>query len=204
MTKEFPIIDTQYFPSIAWWAEIASQDSIALEKHEFFEKQTYRNRCHILGPNNIVRLTVPVIGAQKKIKTKDIKIDNSQRWQAIHERSIQASYGKSPFYDHYIDYLLPFFQKQYNYLWDLNLDTLTTCRDLLGLSVKLEETSFYSKNHPYDLRSLISPKKPLEDSLKYKSKSYFQCFGNKFESNLSVLDLIFCEGPNAISYIKEH
>ncbi|QCK14262.1 WbqC family protein [Mangrovivirga cuniculi] len=202
INNEVPVIDTQYFPSIAWWNAISSHSEVSLEKHEYFEKQTYRNRCHILGPNNIVRLTVPVIGAQKKIKTKDIKIENSQRWQSIHLRSIQASYGKSPFYDHYIDYIEPFFLKNYNFLWDLNLEILTTCRNLLGLSVQINETSFYSKNHNKDLRSAIHPKKSLKDSLKFEPKPYFQCFGNKFECNLSVLDLIFCEGPNAINFIK--
>ena len=116
------LIELQYLPSIAFFSSLEGKEELILEANEFFEKQTYRNRCHLLSSQQIEILTVPLQGANKKIKTKDIKIENSQNWSKKHWRSIQTCYGKSPFFEFFADEFKPIYEKEYNFLWDLNLD----------------------------------------------------------------------------------
>lgn len=200
------LIELQYLPSIAFFSTLEGKEGLILEANEFFEKQTYRNRCHLLSSQQIEILTVPLQGANKKIKTKDIKIDNSQNWSKKHWRSIQTCYGKSPFFEFFADEFNPIYENKYDFLWDLNLDLLTLCLKITGQKIIITESGSYEKNisaNVMDARSLIHPKKTDLLNLLYKPKAYGQSFGNNFESNLSVIDLLMNEGPNTKTVIKQ-
>lgn len=200
------LIDLQYLPSIAFFSAIEGQNELILEAEEYFEKQTYRNRCHLLSSQQIEVLTVPLFGANKKIKSKDIKIDNSQAWNKKHWRTIQTCYGKSPFFEFFAEEFKPIYEKKYNLLWDLNFDLLTICLKITNQPIKITESVSYKKSvsgNVIDARSLIHPKKANFLNKFYKAIPYGQSFGNEFESNLSVLDLIMNEGPNTKTVIKQ-
>ncbi|WKK82223.1 WbqC family protein [Marivirga arenosa] len=200
------LIDLQYLPSIAFFSAIEGQNELILEAEEYFEKQTYRNRCHLLSSQQIEVLTVPLFGANKKIKSKDIKIDNSQSWNKKHWRTIQTCYGKSPFFEFFAEEFKSIYEKKYNLLWDLNFDLLTICLKITNQPIKITESVSYKKSvsgNVIDARSLIHPKKANFLNKFYKSIPYGQSFGNEFESNLSVLDLIMNEGPNTKTVIKQ-
>ena len=200
------LIELQYLPSIAFFSSLEGKEELILEANEFFEKKTYRNRCHLLSSQQIEILTVPLQGANKKIKTKDIKIENSQNWSKKHWRSIQTCYGKSPFFEFFADEFKPIYEKEYNFLWDLNLDLLTLCLKIKGKKIKITESGSYQKvvsENVMDARSLIHPKKPELLQQFYKPKAYNQSFGNNFEPNLSVIDLLMNEGPNAKTVIQQ-
>ncbi|MDX1628187.1 MAG: WbqC family protein, partial [Fulvivirga sp.] len=158
-------------------------------------------RCHILGANQVHTLSVPVIGGRRKIKMKDIAIDHSQRWQKDHWRTIQSAYGRAPFFEFFAEYFAPFFSKREKFLWNLNLDILTTCLKLLQKQVNFQFSDTYQKSPDpaeiIDFRSQIHPKKPPVNNQLYSPVPYTQVFGNKFVPNLSIIDLLFCEGPNA-------
>ncbi|HET8859455.1 WbqC family protein [Marivirga sp.] len=194
------LIELQYLPSVAFFSCLEGKEELILEANEFFEKQTYRNRCHLLSSQQIEILTVPLQGANKKIKSKDIKIDNSQNWSKKHWRSIQTCYGKSPFFEFFADEFKPVYDKEYEFLWDLNLDLLTICLKITDKKIKITESGSYEKKvsgNVVDARSLIHPKKPEYLETFYKPTAYGQSFGNNFESNLSVIDLLMNEGPNS-------
>ncbi|MGJ3236576.1 WbqC family protein [Marivirga sp.] len=200
------LIELQYLPSIAFFSNLQGKEKLILEAQEFFEKQTYRNRCHLLSSQQIEILTVPLQGANKKIKTKDIKIDNSQKWNKKHWRSIQTCYGKSPFFEFFADEFKVIYEKNYKFLWDLNMDLLTICLKITGQKLKITESVSYEKNilgNVMDVRSLIHPKKPNYLNQFYKPTAYGQNFGNNFEPNLSVIDLLMNEGPNARNVIRQ-
>jgi|3_EtaG_2_1085321.scaffolds.fasta_scaffold83493_2 hypothetical protein len=200
------LIEIQYLPSIAFFSNLEGKEELILEANEFFEKQTYRNRCHLLSSQQVEILTVPLQGANKKIKTKDIKIDNSQHWRKKHWRSIQTCYGKSPFFEFFMDEFRSIYEKDYNFLWDLNADLLTICLKITGQKIKITESGSYEKNvseNVMDARSLIHPKKPEYLQQFYKPKAYNQSFGNNFEPNLSVIDLLMNEGPNSKTVIQQ-
>lgn len=200
------LIELQYLPSIAFFSNLEGKEKLILEAKEFFEKQTYRNRCHLLSSQQIEILTVPLQGANKKIKTKDIKIDNNQNWNKKHWRSIQTCYGKSPFFEFFADEFKGIYEKDYIFLWDLNLELLTICLKITGQKIKITESVKYEKNvlgNVMDARSLIHPKKPDNLNQFYKPTAYGQSFGNNFEPNLSVIDLLMNEGPNARNVIQQ-
>jgi len=200
------LIELQYLPSIAFFSSLEGKEKLILESNEFFEKQTYRNRAHLLSSQQIEILTVPLQGANKKIKTKEIKIDNSQNWSKKHWRSIQTCYGKSPFFEFFADEFQPIYEKDYLYLWDLNLDLLTICLKITGQKIKITESGSYEKKvseNVMDARSLIHPKKPDFSNQFYKPKPYNQSFGNNFEPHLSVIDLLMNEGPNSKTVIQQ-
>lgn len=200
------LIELQYLPSIAFFSNMEGKEKLILEAKEFFEKQTYRNRCHLLSSQQIEILTVPLQGANKKIKTRDIKIDNSQSWSKKHWRSIQTCYGKSPFFEYFADEFHSIYKNNHIFLWDLNLDLLTICLKITTQKIEIVESVSYKKNiseNVMDARSLIHPKKPDYLERLYKSTAYGQSFGNNFEPNLSVIDLLMNEGPNAKNVIQQ-
>lgn len=200
------LIESQYLPSVPFFSCLEGKTELILEAHEFFEKQTYRNRSHLLSSQQIEVLTIPLKGANKKIKTREIKIESIQNWNKKHWRSIQTCYGKSPFFEFFADEFKHIYEKKYNFLWDLNLDLLTICLKIIGQNIKVTENDSYEKSvsgNVIDARSLIHPKKPDYLSEFYKPAAYGQSFGNNFEPNLSILDLLMNEGPNAKNVIQQ-
>lgn len=181
------------------------EPDLVIDRNENFVKQSYRNRCQILSANGVDSLTVPVIGANKKKCVKDVEIDYSQKWLHQHQRAIQSAYGSAPFYEYYADELWEIYSRNHKYLFDLSSDLLTQCLAFLQLDIQPKFSSTYSdlKNRPEnDLRSKITPKANLGVVDTYKQQTYQQVFGNNFVDNLSVIDLIFCEGPQAKKLIK--
>ena len=199
------IIELQYLPQIQYFTLLIEEQELKIDKDEYFVKQSFRNRCRILTANGVDELTVPVLGAKKKKYVRDVKIDYSQKWLNRHQRAIQSAYGKAPFYEYYIEELWAVYKKGHKYLFDLSGELLTQCLDFLQLDIKPQFTdAYYSlENTPEnDLRSKISPKTNSEAINPYTQETYQQVFGNNFVDNLSVIDLIFCEGPQAKEFIK--
>jgi hypothetical protein len=198
------LIESQYLPSIAYFSSFAKADELIIESHENFQKQTYRNRCYINTSQGAIPLIVPLLNASGKTLITEIRIDYSQNWLNNHWRSIQSSYGKAPFYEYYSDDLHNVLFQKFDRLFDLNSALLTLCLKWLKLKTPVRGTLVYEKTplQPiYDLRSTISPKNA--DGLKrvYEPAIYQQVFGNKFVTNLSLIDLIFCEGPGALGVV---
>lgn len=194
------LIELHYLPSIAWFAATQSFDTIILEKHEHFIKQSYRSRCKIVTSQGVQELTVPLTGKHGKTVITDIKIDYTQKWLNNHWRSIVSAYNNAPFFEYYSDALHNTLYKEYKFLYDLNLELLTICRGWLKLTTTVTETLAYEKILPTettDLRNLVNAKKPADCEKFFHPMPYPQVFGSTFAANMSIIDLIFCEGPNA-------
>jgi hypothetical protein len=194
------VIEPHYLPSIEFFACIHPYENLQIEVEENYIKQTFRNRCYILGANNTQTLTIPVINGNSKILMKDIQIDNSQRWSGEHWRSIQSAYGKAPFYEFFSDYFENSFSQKKRFLLDFNLEMMTICLTLLKQSKNISKTEKFEKvlkNDVLDARSLITPKETHAKRQIYKPYPYMQVFGKDFVVNLSIIDLLMNEGPNA-------
>lgn len=196
-------VDLHYLPSLEYFCAILKSDEVVIEAHENFEKQSYRNRCKIQTTNKIDTLTIPVQNGNKKIIIRDLKIDNSQDWTRRHWGAIHSAYGKSPFFEFYSDYFKKIFDKKPDFLFDLNYEILTICLKLLRLEKKIIFTENYQKNVENDLRGLMHPKRDFTLNNLYQPLTYRQNFGNDFEPNLSILDLLFCQGNQSLSVLKE-
>lgn len=194
-----------YFSPISQYIAIVNSDEVLFEAEDNFQKQTYRNRCYIYSPNGKQLLNIPTKHGttSSKRKTKDTLVDNSVSWQNQHLKSLQIAYRNSPFFEFYEDDLLPIFSKDYKYLLDVNIDTFLFITDALQISQEYSKTKEYvvvsTKN---DYRFLANAKQ--EHNCHFNS--YIQMFDDKFGfiKNLSILDLLFMEGPNAISFLENN
>lgn len=206
LAKKTILIDLQYLPCLQFFSTVLHFDEILLENNEHYVKQSYRNRCYILGANKVEMLIVPVIDGNKKIQVKDIQIDYQQRWQEVHWRTIKAAYGKAPFFEFFAEYFQQTLQKKPRFLWDLNYDLLTICLKLLQIQKTISLTETFEKepkNIVFDARGLINPKNTAETGIYYQPVSYQQNFGNEFVPDLSIIDLLFCRGNQSLGILKK-
>ncbi|RYU93509.1 WbqC family protein [Emticicia agri] len=204
--KSTLLIDLQYLPNIRFFSALLQFDEILLESQEHYVKQSYRNRCYLLGANKVEMLIVPILDGNKKITVKEIKIDYQQRWTEIHWRTMKAAYGKSPFFEFFGDEFYQALQKKPQFLWDLNYELLTICLKLLRINKTIRLTEKYEKepeNGVFDARGLINPKKESEFPFNYQPVAYQQNFGNDFVPNLSIVDLLFCRGNQSSGILKK-
>ncbi|MFT6827423.1 MAG: hypothetical protein ACI9Z3_001319 [Roseivirga sp.] len=200
------LIESQYFPSVAYFAALYQAEEVLIEANEWFEKRSYRNRCTILTANGDLDLTVPVHGANKKILTQRIEIDNHEKWVNNHWRAVQSAYGKSPFFDFYADGFESILKSEETNLFSLNQRLLTICLKYLQIDTKVILTTSFEKNPKVgitDLRSALHPRNPYSELKWFNPASYQQIFGKNFVPNLSILDLLFCTGPEALKVLKQ-
>ncbi len=194
-----------YFSPISQYFEIIKSNSITFEMYDNYQKQSYRNRCYISNANGKLLLNIPVKYSrrktQKRNKTKDILVENDFPWQNNHLKSLQNAYRSSPFYEFYEDELISIFSKKYTFLQDINIDTFLFVSEAIQISNSYSTTKKYitDTTGESDFRFLADIKKQSEKPL----KKYFQVFENKygFISNLSILDLLFAEGPNTTNFM---
>jgi hypothetical protein len=207
------LIELHYLPSVQYFASLARHKVVTIERHEYFVKQSYRSRCVINTSQGPQTLIVPLSGKSNagpnghfKSLITEVRIDYSQKWLNNHWRSIQSAYAKAPFFEYYADALHRVLFKQYPYLYELNMSLLTLCLKWLKLDVQIQESLAYEKEAvlgEFDLRNAVSSKNKALMKDEPRFKPYTQVFGNAFVNNLSIIDLIFCTGPQALTYLQE-
>jgi hypothetical protein len=198
------ILSTAYLAPVQYFTKFVEYDKVIIEAHENFLKQTYRNRCKIYGANGELSLTIPVKKSAPKTKITELLIDYDTNWRKMHWKSIESAYNSSPFFEYYIDDFIPFYTKKYKYLLDYNTELLQMILDTLEISTNIEFTNSFLNNVSDidDFRELIHPKKMSIDQ-NFKVIEYTQVFKDKygFLPNLSIIDLLFNEGPNSIMFL---
>ncbi|WP_371732001.1 WbqC family protein [Spirosoma sp. KCTC 42546] len=178
---------------------------VQIEAHEHYQKQSYRNRCYVRTANKIDTLTVPVQQRTHHQPIRDLRIANDQAWQMHHWRCLKAGYGKAPFFEYYAPYFEPVYQKKWTFLFDLNLELLTICLKLMQLRIPINLTEWYDKTTPvglFDARSRLNPGNRPETYIFHQPVEYPQNFGVEFVPNLSIIDLLFCQGPSAADVLR--
>lgn len=190
-----------YFGPISCWKQIINSN-ILWDVHQNYIKQTFRNRTFIHSANGLQILTIPVKHSKIKFSMQDAKIDNSIAWQKNHWRSIQSAYSSSPFFEFYRDSLEGIYIKEYTYLTKFNFDLINLILEWTDIEMKSE----LSKSYKIQYKNSLDLRKNIENK-KYSSSEniiYKQVFSDKngFLNDLSIIDLIFNEGPNSISYLK--
>ncbi|MDW5290662.1 WbqC family protein [Formosa sp. PL04] len=197
------VLHPTYFPNVAHMAAIAQSDVVTFEMDDNFAKQTYRTRTYIYAANGKLLLNIPVIYTQKnRQKYRDVKISNTENWQSLHWKSLLSAYKTSPFFEYYEDDLRPLFEMKADYILDFNLKCFDVISECLQLEKSIQKTEEFKHeiSEASDLRSLVNP----QSFVNFQNEKYTQVFDDKhgFINNLSVLDLLFNEGPNALEYLE--
>jgi len=214
------LLSTTYFGPVQWYQKLHRSEVVYLEQHENFIKQTYRNRCVIATTNGLQVLTVPVEHAEGNngLDSRNIAslhISDHNNWRRVHWNALMTAYGESPFFDYYADDLRPFFERKWETLFEFNLDITRKMCELLDIHPDIRLTGSYRSTKVVeeencealiaslvDYREAIRPKHPLPDN-DFSSKPYYQVYAPKqgFFPNLSILDLLFNMGNEAIFYL---
>ena len=209
-------------PPVSYFAAIAEDFTLSygrvvslvparlrLEACENYQKQSYRNRCRIYAAGGVESLTLPVVheGGTSSLPIREIRVDWSRDWLPRMERAIVSAYESSPYFEYYRDSLFDILESRPEKLFDLNIRLIHYFLGKIGISADIDFTTEYERPGETapdirDLRGLIHPKRP---SILKTEKPYWQVFAAKygFKSDLSVMDLLFNEGPDSISYLKK-
>lgn len=197
------VLSAHYLPSIAYFYYLNKYGNAIIDTGEHFIKQTYRNRCEIYSANGKQSLIIPVI-RNGKTTMKSVLLDQKSNWKKLHWRSIEAAYNSSPFYEFYKDELKNVFFDDYSNLIDFNHKLTVHIAAEIGLVIELKQSLKYIEPSESitDLRNSLTPKIKIPLNLIFPR--YIQTFENKhgFIENLSILDLLFHEGPESLNYLS--
>lgn len=193
------LIEPHYLPSLEFFIALSSFSEIILDVHSHYVKQSYRNRALINTANGVQPLIIPVTNRTNRTPLKDIRILEDSRWKLNHWRTIESAYRNAPFFEFYSDDLKNYlFSNQFENLYHFTSGLLSICLKWLGWDKRILFTEAFVENHSgMDMRNQIKSKVGWQERLIYTSVAYRQVFGSAFAANLSLIDLIFCTGPEA-------
>ena len=203
-------IEPQFLPPIETFARLLDFDRIWFDTKAWYRKTTYRNRCYLAGPNGRLLLSVPVIGGRSGHRPFDsVRISYEEDWQRDHRESFSACYRSSPYFEFYEDGFMPFFERRFDYLVDLNQALFEWIANALAHPWQIKRTEFYHEDLPpgtADFREAIHPKpvRSRPDAF-YSHPTYGQVFEAKtgFLPGLSIVDMLFNEGPGTAALLRK-
>lgn len=206
------LLSCAYLAPIQYYTKLISYRQVYIEYCESYLKQSYRNRMVILTANGPLQLSIPAAdGPRAKGPIRDLKLSYDQPWQLMHWRGISSAYNSSPFFEYYADDLAPYFhEKKWKYLFDFNLNIQDAVFKAINLKIALKYTEEYCPQGEVpdttdDFRYTIHPKpQKREPDQHFDPIPYTQVFNEKwgFVPNLSILDLLFSEGPETIHQLR--
>lgn len=204
------LLELHYLGSLPYYSKLLLHPQVWIEQQEHYRKGSFRNRCYIATANGVLPLSIPLLkGKHQQAPVKEVAIDNNSNWQQQHWRSIKTAYGNSPFFEYYAEELLQLYQQPYHSLFDFCWAAQVLVLELLTLAPTISLTSSYERTtteEVIDFRHQLLPK----NYNTYQDPHYFpipypQVFEDRqgFVPNLSILDLLFCTGPEAPSFLMQ-
>ncbi len=204
------LFSTAYFPPITYVSAICKSGNVLIEGCETYQKQTYRTRCRINSGDGPLFMCIPIERSTGRGGSiRDVRPDYSKNWIHQHVRALESYYNTTPFFEYYFyDDLLPIYEKRPEFLFDLNMAFLEKILELITPGKTLRITEDYltaqeaAERGISDFREIIHPKKQLPEGM-FEEKEYYQVFSDRhgFVPGLSIIDLLFHEGPAAITYL---
>ncbi|MBR1631934.1 MAG: WbqC family protein [Paludibacteraceae bacterium] len=205
------LLQTAYLAPIAYYAVMAQADEVVIEQYDSYHKQTLRNRCFIGAESGRMALNIPVVRTGSKQLVKDVRISYQSNWQHQHWQALKSAYNLTPFFEYYADDLLPYYQRQTEFLIDFNIGLQETVMDLLDIHTEVRRSTDYC---PADAAQVSDEEKKttdLRDHFHAKHEAprpmppYWQVFQhrNGFLPDLSIVDLLFNLGPESSVYLMQ-
>ena len=198
------VIETQCLPPTSLFNVLTDTPILILEKHENYQKRSFRNRVYIAGPNGTELLTIPLSsGKNKQLEITKVCISYEEDWPRQWLRQIKNAYSNSPYYIYYIDAIKIILTRKYQYLWEFNHALLNWVIEVIDLEIKIAETSCYKRQTEDNVADFRNRFTPSTSFWQLPATIYNQVYEEKhgFLSNLSVLDMIMCTGPEAKNYL---
>jgi len=197
------ITDTHYFAPISFYKISSGYSHIIFEQYDRLKKAGFSNRCIIAGSNGRITLSVPLEkGRDQRTLYRDLKVFNRLPWQLNHWKTIETCYNNSPWFQFYRDSLEQLYRTRFLFLIEWNLACFEWAIDKLGhrADYSLSESYVHKYEDSIDLRNAILPK----NYETHGTFRYNQVFEDKvgFQNNLSIIDLLFCEGKAAQSILE--
>jgi hypothetical protein len=197
------LIESQYFPPIDAYKTLVKHDILQIEKYEHYQKLSYRNRCYVAGPNGRMILSVPLArGKNQRTVMKDVRISNEEKWQGLHWKTLVSAYRRSPWFEYYEADLQELFEKPFDFLLDWNMACFEWANSKLGINIPVTFTESFHKEVTgvTDARESILP-----GAATAGEPEYTQVFQERtgFIPGLSILDLLFCEGKQAVKILQQ-
>ena len=191
------IFPTAYLPSIEYVSLFLKTEDASIELFETYQKQSCRTRTNVMTANGVQTLTIPVIKTNgNHTLTKDIEISYKESWQQVHLRCLESAYRKSAYFDYYFPYFEKIYKQKFNTLVELNDFCLKTILKIMKAKKDYSFTTDFERIvDENDYRISLS-----KGTNKIEMKPYYQVFADRhgFIPNLSIVDLLFNEGPNSI------
>lgn len=194
------ILPSAYMGSVSYFAHLLRGDYV-IDTGEHFVKRSQRNRAVILSANGPLPLTVHVDHANTPRRPmRDVRIDYSKRWQHQHWVSIVSAYRSAPYFDHYAPMIEPFYRREWRFLIDYNMEYTDMLLGMLGGAGPLRVSERYVEAAAGDVD--LRPRHSEGPTI--AAEPYIQVFSDRmpFVPDLSVLDLVMCEGPSAIDVVS--
>jgi hypothetical protein len=204
---DVPVISAVYFGPVELYRLLARHPEAIVDVGEHYERQSYRTRTSIVGPNGVQDLVVQISRRSgEKMPMSTVGLSYAESWPQQHIHAFRSAYGKTPWAIHFLDDIEELITTEHGRLIDLDLQTMQLCMKWLGLKSVLQVIDHYIEPSEIatglDLRNSLHPKKPLPSSVE-PFPPYPQVFADRhgFVSRLSVIDLLCNTGPHARRYL---
>lgn len=203
MNENIVLLECENFPCIAWYKMFLRNENIQIEQHEYFVRKSFRNRAVIAGPNGLITLSIPLKGGRnQKNVMKDIEISYDENWQTVHWKTIESCYRRSPYFEYYAEDIKMLFEKKHHFLVDYNIQCIHLVNQLLQVKKELVLTEKYEK---MPLDTWVDARNLFDENKDIQLPSYIQVFQDRigFKSNLSILDMLFCDGKMLVEKLRK-